>query len=249
MSDSVVTRWLQDQNYTSRSAAPDSLHPADEFPLRTFSNPPLSSLSSSDPDNSDSGDGHHPQARRPAAAALIHPPTPNMDEHPPAPLNSARRRSSSLAGAPVTANQPPRKHRRNTSEYIPEEGEDVSESDKEHSDSAEHSESAGSDDMRSQDGLEDDEETGLTRGDRRRRRRRKRRNTHLDQRIIEDANYKEQEKLANQNLVRSMLINAVLIGLWYGCFSQLASTYTSILTSPGTCSPFRYPCTTSGCSS
>jgi solute carrier family 35 protein C2 len=69
--------------------------------------------------------------------------------------------------------------------------------------------------MRSSDGLEDDEETGLTGNDRRRRRRRKRRATLLDQRVVPDVHLsKAEEKLANDSLIRTMLINALLIALW-----------------------------------
>jgi hypothetical protein len=139
-----------------------------------------------------------------------------MDEQPA--TNHARRRSSSLAGAPGTSNKDPQKHRRHRSGQILEEGEDASTSDDEHSDSSGRTDSTDLelDDMRSNDGLEDDEETGLTGSDRRRRRRRKRRNTRLDQRIVEDVRFtKDEEKMANQTLIHSMLINTLLIGLWY----------------------------------
>jgi solute carrier family 35 protein C2 len=135
--------------------------------------------------------------------------------------NHARRRSSSLAGASVPPKTAPQKHKRHRSaQGIAEEGEEEYSSDAERSagDSDSHSDSTDLelDDM-SADGLEDDEETGLTKRDRRRRRRRKRRNTLLDQRIVPstDTYTKEEKKLADQNLIKSMLINAVLIGLWY----------------------------------
>ena len=38
----------------------------------------------------------------------------------------------------------------------------------------------------------------------------------MDQRIVPDDTYtKEEKKLADQNLIKSMLVNSVLIGLWY----------------------------------
>lgn len=207
-SEYVVARWLEDQGHKT-AAAPDTLHPADEFPLATFSNPPSSS--SLDGDSVDGRGLPH----RADVAKLIHPPTPSMDDQPT--TNTARRRSSSLAGAPGISRKDSKKHRRHRSEHILEEGESISESDSEHSDSSGQTESTDLelDDMRSQDGLEDDEETGLTGRDRRRRRRRKRRNTRLDQRVVEDVRFtKEEKELANQSLVKSMLINALLIGLW-----------------------------------
>jgi solute carrier family 35 protein C2 len=133
------------------------------------------------------------------------------DEH-----TAARRRSSSLAGATLPTKPDVKKHRRHRSDHIAEEGEDESSSGADRSDSDTDSDDADADDM-SADGLEDDEETGLTKRDRRRRRRRKRRNTLLDQRIVPDDTYtKEEKKLADQNLLKSMLVNGVLIALWYG---------------------------------
>jgi len=199
--ESSVARWLEG-HASKPPVAPDSLHPADEFPLATFSNPPSSTDSEIDADDID-------------IASLVHPPAPRiMDDQVTA--NQARRRSSSLAGASGPSRKDSRKHRRRRSDNILEEG-DVNSSDSEHSDSSGRTESDNLelDDM-SADGLEDDEETGLTGRDRRRRRRRKKRNTLLDQRIVPQGIQitKEEEKIANQNMIHSMLINAVLIGLW-----------------------------------
>jgi solute carrier family 35 protein C2 len=224
--DGGVARWLYDQQQSvGFTLTTNTLHPADVFPLATISNPSSSSAASdidSDSSNSSSsnhGHGGHLHASSAAdVATLVHPPTPSMDEQPA--TNSTRRRSSSLVGAPGASHSDnKKKQRRSRGDKIPEEGEDVSESDSEHSDDSGRTESTDHDheldDMRSDDGLEDDEETGLTGRDRRRRRRRKRRNTHLDQRIVEDVKYsKEEEKLADANLLHDMLINAVLIGLW-----------------------------------
>ncbi|KAF2195761.1 TPT-domain-containing protein [Zopfia rhizophila CBS 207.26] len=219
-SDFVVARWLQNQQHKA-PAPPDSLHPADEFPLATLSNPPSSSGSEISSDD----DRLH-RSRAADVAKLIHPPTPIMDEQPA--TNHARRRSSSLAGAPGLSNKDSKKHRRHRSENILEADEDKSGSDNDHSDSSGRTESTDLelDDMRSEDGLEDDEETGLTGRDRRRRRRRKRRNTRLDQRVVEDGVRftLEEKKIATQSLIHSMLINALLIGLWY-LFSISISVY------------------------
>ena len=69
--------------------------------------------------------------------------------------------------------------------------------------------------LASEDGLTDDEETGLTKGDRRRRRRRKRRHTLMDERIAEGAEPEKQERtLADKSIIGRLLVNAVLIGLW-----------------------------------
>ncbi|KAI1503667.1 triose-phosphate transporter family-domain-containing protein [Biscogniauxia marginata] len=72
--------------------------------------------------------------------------------------------------------------------------------------------------------LHDDEEAGLTKADRRRKRDKRRRNTRLDQRIVRDKITDEERKEADQNMVRKLTINAVLIGLWY-LFSLSISLY------------------------
>jgi len=72
------------------------------------------------------------------------------------------------------------------------------------------------DDIRSDEGLEDDEETGLTKQDRQKRTRRKRRNTLADERIVPDGDIsKEEERLASASFMRDAIINCILIGLWY----------------------------------
>lgn len=68
----------------------------------------------------------------------------------------------------------------------------------------------------SDDGLQDDEETGLTGQDKSKRKRKKRRNTLLDQRIAADVKITDEEKKeADQNVLKKGLINGLLIGLWY----------------------------------
>ncbi|RFU28909.1 hypothetical protein B7463_g7431, partial [Scytalidium lignicola] len=68
-------------------------------------------------------------------------------------------------------------------------------------------------------GLQDDEETGLTGRDRSRRRRRKRRNTLLDQRVVPTGEEMkitaEEKKEADQSVIRRSAINLGLIGLWH----------------------------------
>ena len=68
----------------------------------------------------------------------------------------------------------------------------------------------------SEDGLQDDEETGLTGKDKGRRKRKRRRNTLMDQRIAADLTITaEEKKEADQNVVKKSLINGLLIALWY----------------------------------
>jgi len=72
------------------------------------------------------------------------------------------------------------------------------------------------DDLSEEDGLQDDEETGLTGKDKRRIKKRKRRNTLLDHRIAGEVQITAEEKReADQNVLRRSLVNGLLIGLWY----------------------------------
>ncbi|KAK4237035.1 hypothetical protein C8A03DRAFT_16372 [Achaetomium macrosporum] len=79
--------------------------------------------------------------------------------------------------------------------------------------------------------LHDDEETGLTGKDRRRKRRKRRRNQLLDQRIARDDISPEEKKEADRNVVRSLVVNGALIGLWY-FFSLSISLYNKWMFSP-----------------
>lgn len=72
------------------------------------------------------------------------------------------------------------------------------------------------DDMASDDPLNDDEETGLTAKERRqRRRRRKRQRRELDARIANVKISDSGRKMADKNVVKKLVVNTVLIGLWY----------------------------------
>ncbi|KAJ9649066.1 hypothetical protein H2199_000979 [Coniosporium tulheliwenetii] len=125
-----------------------------------------------------------------------------------------RRRSSSIASAAANPTNPSRKHRRLRSENLHEVQEDKA-SPNEGEDSGETGSSdLELDEMHSDDALEDDEETGLTGVDRKARSNRKRRNTRLDERIAGEGISKEEKDIATQSLIRTSLINALLIGLW-----------------------------------
>ncbi|KAK3984128.1 triose-phosphate transporter family-domain-containing protein [Cladorrhinum sp. PSN332] len=88
----------------------------------------------------------------------------------------------------------------------------------------------GEDDLSDED-LHDDEETGLTGGDRRRKRKKRRRNQLLDQRIARDRISSEEKKQADRSVLKQLLINLGLIGLWY-FFSLLISLYNKWMFSP-----------------
>lgn len=231
-SDSAVARWLDD-TASRQPPPPDTLpHPGDAFPLQTLSNPPSASSISDLTSDDDENTAPRRTALRPTrppgnVARLVHPPTPTG-----APIGgmeqSTRRRSSSITGtAAVSASKQARKHRskRRRDDHIAEEGEDSAGL---ASDSGSRSDSTDFElgDM-SADGLDDDEETGLTKKVRRKNARRKRRNTLLDNRIVPDNGLtftKEEKAAADQSLYRSMLINAALICLWY-LFSISISVY------------------------
>ena len=71
------------------------------------------------------------------------------------------------------------------------------------------------DDSLSDEDLHDDEETGLTRKDRQRKRRKRVRQARLDQRIVPDRISAEEKQKADKNVVRKLMVNILLIGLWY----------------------------------
>ncbi|KAL2199840.1 triose-phosphate transporter family-domain-containing protein [Corynascus similis CBS 632.67] len=87
--------------------------------------------------------------------------------------------------------------------------------------------------------LHDDEEAGLTGKDRRRKRRKKRRNQLLDQRVAGDYISPEEKEEADRSVIKNLLINTVLIGLWY-LFSLLISLYNKWMFSPDKLN-FRFP--------
>ncbi|KAF4449640.1 hypothetical protein F53441_7112 [Fusarium austroafricanum] len=82
------------------------------------------------------------------------------------------------------------------------------------------------DDSLSDEDLQDDEETGLTRKDKQRRQKKRSRNTQLDQRIVRDNKpiSKEERKEADKTVFKSLMINVILILLWY-LFSLSISIY------------------------
>jgi solute carrier family 35 protein C2 len=69
--------------------------------------------------------------------------------------------------------------------------------------------------MSEDDGINDDEETGLTEQDTRKRRRKRKRDTRMDQRIVgQSAATAAEKKEANQAVLKEMFINSLLIALW-----------------------------------
>lgn len=132
-----------------------------------------------------------------------------------APTGHRRRRSTLSAGLnassipPATRTGRPRATSiKNTSDVEPK----ISEEDS----AAYNSRSnARDDDSLSDEDLHDDEETGLTSKDKRRKQDKRRRNTRLDQRIARDNLTDEERKQADQNVIRRLAVNAVLIGFWY----------------------------------
>ncbi|KAK3394375.1 triose-phosphate transporter family-domain-containing protein [Podospora didyma] len=91
----------------------------------------------------------------------------------------------------------------------------------------------GEEDIPSDEDLHDDEEAGLTGRDRRRKRRRRNHNTLLDQRIVREKISPPDQKAADRSVLRKLLVNACLIGLWY-FFSLCISLYNKWMFDPKT---------------
>jgi solute carrier family 35 protein C2 len=71
-------------------------------------------------------------------------------------------------------------------------------------------------DSSSDEDLHDDEEMGLTSKDKSRKQKKRRRNTLLDNRIAREKHLSEDErKEADRNVVKSLVVNGILILLWY----------------------------------
>lgn len=119
-----------------------------------------------------------------------------------APSGAASRRQSSLE--PVTASGSRRRSPSN-------QGQGRSEDEREMV--ALSTEDDGSD--ISDEDLHDDEEAGLTGGDRRRKQHKRHRNTQLDQRVIPDIVTEDERKEADRTVLKDLLINGALIALWY----------------------------------
>jgi solute carrier family 35 protein C2 len=149
--------------------------------------------------------------------SALHPPDINESERNMEPGTSGHRRRRSSLMNPVDAHPSSGKPKSKKSPGaapvtgIPEDGT-----------AEEIAEESTSEDMElgelSDDDLQVDEETGLTAKDKKRRGKRRRKNTLLDQRIVGDVVggiTEEEKKEADQYVVKNLLVNGILIGLWY----------------------------------
>ena len=173
--------------------------PGSQFPLPTISSLshiPLSPRPSQDSQDLVRGIGSY-----------VHPPTPEMDGS-----DGYRRRRALLASEKHQAAKSRRKKEANMHDQgaEPEDG-----------DSSDFSSHSTGDDIelhyiKKENGLTDDEETGLDREDMKRRRRKKRKNTLLDQRVIGSKDTSSQDRnLADRSVLNALLINTLLIASWY----------------------------------
>ncbi|TVY36359.1 putative transporter, partial [Lachnellula subtilissima] len=153
-----------------------------------------------------------------AAEALAGTRPPDLSMQP-EPSGHRRRRSTLLNTSDVGSARGKAPTKRNDLQEEPKVG-DVADDD----DMKSTSDEVELDDL-SDDGLQDDEETGLTGKDKGRRKRKRRHNTQLDHRIAGDIKITDEEKKeADQNVFKRSLVNGILIGLWY-IFSLSISIY------------------------
>ncbi|TKA26980.1 hypothetical protein B0A50_05171 [Salinomyces thailandicus] len=87
----------------------------------------------------------------------------------------------------------------------------------EESDTGPSSSDMDMEELRSDEELEDDEETGLTHTERKKRRRRRRRNTRLDERVAGEPEVQTAERMVSASIVRTMVTNGLFIAFWYVC--------------------------------
>ena len=69
--------------------------------------------------------------------------------------------------------------------------------------------------LASGDALTDDEETGLTKKDKEHRKRKRRRNVRLDGRVAGNVKASKEQRDADRNVLKAMVINVLLILAWY----------------------------------
>ncbi|KAE8443023.1 hypothetical protein EG329_002417 [Mollisiaceae sp. DMI_Dod_QoI] len=207
-----------DPELSSSSKARRSISPS------TFPRPTLTRLpSTSDLSVRSSDDLWAPDAA--AALAGVHPPEIRMEPE----RSGHRRRRSSLMNSLDTSS----KGKTKRSPRSPTKGTDSIQEDPklERPSDESTSEDMELDDL-SDDGLQDDEETGLTGKDKNQRKRRRRRNTLMDQRVAADVKISEEEKKeADQFVLKNLLLNGILIGLWY-LFSLSISIYNKWMFDP-----------------
>ncbi|KAL8725837.1 MAG: hypothetical protein Q9181_006269 [Wetmoreana brouardii] len=215
----------------------DSKHSADQFPAPTIAHPPSPSTSSS----------HLSECSALDAAAHVHPPTPDMDG-----LDGNVRRRPLLTEHedPVTGGKPEKRSR--SRRYQRKVSQAPGEGDRKHTDytsddgqgsmfsTPSASEDVEMERMPSDDGLTDDEETGLTGKDKRKRKRRRTLNTQLDERVAGTMGAPASGwSLADRNVIKASLVNALLIALWY-LFSVSISVYNRWMFGPKTLD-FKFP--------
>lgn len=131
-----------------------------------------------------------------------------------------RRRSSMLTGAAGPSSQsPPTEQRDDNNSARPEEQKPLTGDDADASDLSSIAESMEMDCMSTDDDLHDDEETGLTAKQRRhQRRRRRKQRRQLDARIADVKASRRDTfslSLGDKGIIRRLLVNGVLIFLWY----------------------------------
>jgi solute carrier family 35 protein C2 len=176
------------------------------------------------------------------ALAGIHPPDIDMDPQP----SGHRRRRSSLMNPPVVKSENKKNRRTSRSPVKKSIQEEPQLRGGGTDDELSTSEDVELEDLSEEDGLQDDEETGLTGKDKGKRKRKRRRNTLMDQRIAGEVKITaEEKKEADQNVLKKGLINALLIGLWY-IFSLSISIVSS--TSHSSAFMLTIESTTNGCS-
>lgn len=209
---------------------PDQQHPGSLFPAPTIAYPPSPTASSPSVRGNDDF-GHSTNANIGFGEQME---GDGAREH--------RRRRSSLINGVASGNGQPRHQPRRTDEDTINEESKRHSSDDDDSDFSSHdtTEDVQLDDILAEEGLEDDEETGLTGNERKKRRSRKKRKMDLDERVAGELRLKkDMRKEADLSIIRQSLINGVLIGLWY-IFSlsislvnlpNLRATFTRMLTS------------------
>lgn len=194
-------------------AGSDRRYPTNLFRAPTVNNPPSSSTSISSQSSRNS---------RLGTATHDHSPSPDMDNSDgyirrrPLTMDIEETRDSSSKRKKPRPRSSQRKERQQLMEGESKHPLGVDDGHSSDYSTPSTSEEVENQDLTSEDGLTDDEETGLTKKDRLKRKRRKRLNTHLDERVAaSDKTTNSGWSLADKAVIKASFINALLIALWY----------------------------------
>lgn len=192
--------------------------PADHFPQPTISPSRLSDTSSCDSHDAD-------------LTTYVHPPAPDLDE------TSNRRKRKPLMNHTQRTTADNFNDKTSSKHHLRAKGSHNPAMHADDGHGSDFSSASTSDNLElepfaSDNGLSDDEATGLTKNDLSRRRKRRRKHQRVDESVMGTREINKQERIsADRSVLKALLVNALLIAAWYA-FSLSISIYNKWMFSP-----------------